>query len=227
MKTHNKILLGGFIVLVIAIVTLMITIKAQYNKAVAEKKKMQTREEIELEAFNCLEAQGNIEIQWKASPYQKVVAEGNKKYVQQLTQHVKDSCLILKQENPDLSNEAFVVHIHKDALRKIKLDDGSNIITTQEVIQPYLDIELEGRSRAKLKGTIQSANIACHEESIFRGEELKIDQCNLSTTGESRAFVRVNNLLKAEAKGKSTVYYSGEPRNLQTNTSEEGSIREK
>ena len=72
MKTSNKILLGGLIVLILFVVSVIIFLKVNYSKQLKQTKENTEKHSRDSQNLGSLEGKENLSIQWKQDSDQRV-----------------------------------------------------------------------------------------------------------------------------------------------------------
>lgn len=73
-------------------------------------------------------------------------------------------------------------------------------------------VSLFGESRIDIYGTFEKARIIAKDNSRVYGYDAEIEEAIVETESESRVRIKVNDFLRAEATGFSSVRYQGDPR---------------
>ncbi|MFO8234242.1 MAG: DUF2807 domain-containing protein [Bacteroidales bacterium] len=224
MKTSNKILLGGLIVTLIFIATVLIVLKSRYQEEIQNRQASIEKQERELEPFKYVNISGNIRIRWVQNSEQKVFVEADNNSIEQVQTVVEDDKLTITYDG-DNSESLPVLYLHRDTLRQIFLQGKCNFKTEHEISLDQIQLTMEDESRAILKGKSNNVVIQCGGESSLYANEFEITDCNIHTTDKSSAKIKVTDYLYIKAENESSVLYYGKPENVNINSSKEATTR--
>jgi len=224
MKTSNKILLGGLIVLLLGITVVLIGIKVHYENHVADQKQRITTQTRNLEPFNCIHAKGNISIEWAQKANQKVVVEADTSDIDKIRTNMHNGCLNVSAY--DISGTEPVIRISVQDLKEITLAEGCQFDTESSVSIEKLNLSMHSNSEADLHGEAKSAVIRCKSNSKLDAEGFRLENCELEAVDNADVEVYVTNKLNVTAKSSSNVEYSGNPETVNID-SDKDSVVEK
>jgi len=224
MKTSNKILLGGLIVLLLGITAALTGIKIHYENHVADQKQRITTQTRKLEPFECIHAKGNVSIEWTQKVKQKVVVEADTADINKIRTNLRNGCLNVSAY--DISGREPVVKISVQDLKEITLAEGCEFDTESRVSIDELKLTMLSSSEANLHGKAKSAVIKCNSNSELDAEDFKLETCDLKATDNAEAEVYVTKKLNVVAKSQSYVEYSGNPKSVNID-SDKNSVVEK
>lgn len=222
MKTSNKLLTGGLIVLLLGIVAVMIGIKINYNKIVEHRQqnlKMETRQ---VNPFHSIHITGNLNVEWKQDSVQRVSVEAFKEQSSLVKTSVRNGCLYVSAEA--ISAEAPVVNLHiaSSEIQQLTLKDSCKFETVSDLQFKDFKLDMSGHTSAKLEGTVSSAVIICSADSRLAAGDLTVQECYIEAMTGSVAHLEVDRKLDVLAKSDARVYYSGRPESVDINTSGDG-----
>jgi hypothetical protein len=224
MKTSNKILLTGFIIVVLGIIALTIIVKSNIRKAVKTQEENIKTEEITLQNFDCVHVQGNIRVEWTQDSPQQVKIKADNNASNHVKTEVNDGCLLIKAENNSDKSFRGVVQIQKEVLKEIRLENGSRFESESRISANNIKINVSSNSDLELDGEADSVDIFCSSNSRLDMENFKVINCNIEAESSTRAEVYATGKLNITAKSNSSVFYSGNPETLNVNTSGGGKI---
>lgn len=104
---------------------------------------------------------------------------------------------------------------------------GASTAVVKDVKADSLKLEASGASKITIDGEANSLESEASGASRIDAENLKIEDADVRASGASNTTVSAANELKADASGASTIYYTGEPKDLSQNTSGASSIKRK
>ena len=224
MKTSNKILLGGLLVLLLGIAAVLVGTKIHYENQVADQKQRITTQTRNLEAFNCIHAKGNISIEWTQKSNQKVVVEADTSDVDKIRTNIHNSCLNVSAY--DISGREPVIKISVQELKEITLAEGCEFDTESSISIEKLKLTILSNSEADLHGKAKSAIIRCNSSSRLDAERFKLENCDLKASDNAKVEVYAEKNLNVIAKFNSRVEYSGNPESVNID-SDKDSVVEK
>jgi hypothetical protein len=222
MKTSNKILLGGLIVLLLGITAALTGIKIHYENHVADQKQRITTQTRNLEPFECVHAKGNVSIEWTQKAKQKVVVRADTTDIDKIRTNLRNGCLNVSAY--DISGSEPVIKISVQKLKEITLAEGCEFDTESRVSIDELKLTMLSNSEANLHGKAKSAVIRCNSNSELDAENFKLEACDLEATDNAEVEVYVTQKLNVIAKSKSHVEYSGNPESVNIDSDKESVV---
>jgi hypothetical protein len=93
-----------------------------------------------------------------------------------------------------------------------------------EVAVTELNVEASGGSDLTLSGNAKSARVQSSGGSDLNASKLTVDEADVHSSGGSDLSIGVRDKLVANASGGSDIHYTGQPGNVQVNSSGGGSI---
>ena len=226
MKTSNKILLSGFLVVILAAITLMVIFRLNLNKARKAYEQLQDTQIRELESFRSINGKGNLTIKWSQGNTQKIKIEGHKDDIEKISTTVKEDTLYVTLRSPLKQKTRTRIHITSDSINEIILTDTCELDMDTKAVFDKLAIDLSSHSELELHGEANSARIFCSSKSHLDAEGLIIRNCYIETESEATAEIKASKKLNILAKSNSKVYYSGKPENININTETGGGVEE-
>jgi hypothetical protein len=121
-------------------------------------------------------------------------------------------------------SDVFIDENLKVAKLKVQLSGGSDMIGKLEVED--LIVGASGGSDAKLSGTVNHLKVSISGGSDFKGADLFAENCSISASGGSDAYIHVNKELESHASGGSDIRYTGNPATRNT-SSGEGTVKKR
>ncbi len=118
------------------------------------------------------------------------------------------------------------VRISMPEITSLDVSGASNAIVTS-VKADSLKLEASGASEIKLDGEARALESEASGASSIEAEALRVENADVEVSGASDTTVSAINELKADASGASTIYYTGEPKNIKENSSGASSIKRK
>lgn len=179
----------------------------------------------------------------------KVVLEGEKSLLGEITTEVSGTKLVIKNENWHLhSNQKVTVHITmpsieglgvsgsgkaeiKDAVKANGLDfsvSGSGKILTGDIAASKFNVGISGSGDVIINGNGEAAkaDISISGSGSYSGESLKLAEADFSISGSGSCNCNVIENLKASVSGSGNIAYSGSPK-VDARVSGSGHVRSK
>ncbi|MGM0498123.1 MAG: GIN domain-containing protein [Bacteroidota bacterium] len=223
MKTSNKILLVGLIVLLLGITAVLTGTKVQYEKHVADQKQQITTQTRKMDAFECIHAKGNISIEWTQEDEQKVVVKADKSDIDKIRTNVRNGCLNISAY--DIAGTEPTIEISVQNLNEITLAERCEFDTKSNVSLEKLKLTMHSNSEADFHGEAKSAIILCSSNSELDAEDFKLESCTLEATDNAKAEVYVTETLNVVAKSNSDVEYYGNPKTVNIDTDKDSDVK--
>jgi hypothetical protein len=177
----------------------------------------------------------------------KVVLEGEKSLLEDITTEVSGGRLVIKKGNWRLNmNEKVTVYITmptieglgvsgsgraeiKDAVKADNLDlsvSGSGKLYTADVTISALDCSISGSGDIILagNGSAVKAFISISGSGNYSGESLKIESAEITISGSGNCTCNVSETLRASVSGSGNVTYQGNPK-IDARVSGSGHVR--
>lgn len=105
---------------------------------------------------------------------------------------------------------------------ELKSSSGANL--TMEVNAKYLKADCSSGANIKLSGLAKEAELEGSSGANLKGEELKVDYCQMRASSGGNVSSTVNEKLEAHASSGGNVFYYGEPTSTDINSSSGGNI---
>ncbi len=136
-----------------------------------------------------------------------------------------DTLKIYNDESISTKNE-INIKISMPEITSIDIS-GASRVNVSAVKSDLLKLEASGASKIKIDGEANSLEIDASGASTVDAENLRVENANAQASGASKAIVSASNELKADASGASSVYYTGEPKNVAQQSSGASSVKRK
>lgn len=225
MKTSNKILLGGLLILLLFITMFLISLRKHYREEMNDRNARIEKQQRKLKPFRHIQADGSLQIKWVQNGKESISVEADKDILEQIHTTVEDEKLMISLNETKSSSVPVVVYIEKDKLGQIFLAGESRLNTEGKISQNNFELIMTDKAQATLSGKVENAVISCSGESKLYAKDLNFDACHISTSVNSYANINVSRELTIKASGESRVYYSGNPESVNINTTEKATTR--
>ena len=185
-------------------------------------------------AFHTIKVSGGIELTITAgAPQQVAVSTEPAELAQYLTTTVEDGTLTLRFEHPhgNVRGQHLRVAVTADQLTALAasggaavtasgafaaptfaLDVSSGVALRADMATRELTVSQHGGSVVTLNGQADKLTLEVNGGSIFSGNELKTNTCQVQANGGSIVKLTTRDSLTATANGGSSIKYRGSPR---------------
>jgi hypothetical protein len=155
-----------------------------------------------------------------------VTLEGEESLLKDVKTKVEGETLIIKTGGNISPANKIRLKISMPELTGLELW-GTSEATITNVKSNSLKIQTGASSRVKVDGETKSLNANANGTSWIDAENLKAENAEARTAGTSEITVSAASELYAEALGGSTIFYTGDPKNLKQGIAGTGEIRKK
>ncbi|MGI9035128.1 MAG: head GIN domain-containing protein [Pyrinomonadaceae bacterium] len=179
-----------------------------------------------LTGFNKIEASGAVKTEITVGKDFGVNVEADDNLLQYIKTDVSGDTLKIYSEGSISPKTKINVKISMPELAKLDISGASTAMATN-VKGDSLELKARGASEIKVEGETKDLNAEASGASKIDAENLKSETANVDSSGASTVTVSPANDLKADASGASSVYYTGEPKNIKQDASGASSIKKK
>lgn len=102
---------------------------------------------------------------------------------------------------------------------------GASEILIHDLGVNKLNLESSGASNIKIKGSAYKFNLECSGASNIKAKDFIVRDSDIDISGASNVTVHVTESLFAKASGASNIYYSGNPKHLDTESHAASNIK--
>ena len=155
-----------------------------------------------------------------------VAVEGDENLLKDVKTEVKGETLIITTSGKILPTNKIRLKISMPELLNLELW-GASEATVTNAKTDSLKIQATGTSKIKIDGETKNLDATANGASAINAENLKTENAATKVAGTSEITVSATNELTAEAFGASTVYYTGEPKNIKKNIVGTSEVRKK
>lgn len=176
--------------------------------------------------FKEIEAGGAITLEIDAQKDFSVEVEADDNLLSLIKTEVSGDTLKISTEDKISSKTKIIVKISLPELTSLDISGASGAVVSN-VKTGSLKLEASGASKIKISGEANSLESDASGASGIDAEGLRIEDADVVASGASNTTVSAVNDLKADASGASTIYYTGEPKNIEPKSSGVSSIKKK
>jgi Putative auto-transporter adhesin, head GIN domain len=155
-----------------------------------------------------------------------VVVEGDENQLKDVKTEVKGETLVITTSGKISSNNKIRLKISMPELLNLELW-GASEATVTNAKTDSLKIQATGTSKIKIDGETKNLDATANGASAIDAEKLKTENAATQAAGTSEITVSATNELTTEAVGASTIYYTGEPKNIKKNIVGTSEVRKK
>ncbi|MBL6447213.1 DUF2807 domain-containing protein [Fulvivirga sp. 29W222] len=178
---------------------------------------------------------------------QKVELKGSKDVLDNTETEVRGGRLIIKRKNSSWfggSNGDLEILITMTQVEELNVSSsgkiyGENMIKTDDLevsvsgsgsvelntMANDLDLSISGSGKILLEGTAKDVDISISGSGSLKAEELKSDSYKIKISGSGSCKVYAEKSIDASISGSGSVYYKGNPENVNSRSSGSGRIR--
>lgn len=102
---------------------------------------------------------------------------------------------------------------------------GASKVNLINLDNSFLKVDVSGASKTEISGKTVNLTIETSGASKVNAENLQAQTADVDSSGASSVSVNVSGSLKADASGASNISYSGNPQNIEKDTSGAGKVR--
>lgn len=176
------------------------------------------------------------------------VSADDEKYKEDIVTEVSGSTLKIYSKNNNVlsnrRNRKLTVYVSFTTLEQLEASGATDVIAVGNIDQQslklelsgasvvkaslkvsHLKLELSGASKAVLSGSANDAKIECNGASDLRAFGLSIENANLDASGASSMDLTINNEMRVDASGASSIKYKGTANIAAIKTSGASSVR--
>lgn len=176
--------------------------------------------------FKKIEANGAVELTIDAQKDFSVEIEADDNLLQMIKTEVSGNTLKISTDGKISPKTKISLKISMPELSGLDLNGASGAVVSN-VKTDSMKLVANGASKIKISGTAAKLESDANGASTIDAEGLTVTDADVKANGASKTTVSAVNDLKADANGASTIYYTGEPKNLQPNSSGASSVKKK
>lgn len=185
--------------------------------------------------FTSVAVSSGIDVYLIPGNTEKIEVEADENIQNLIITEVKDGVLNIYSEKHINNAKKMNVYLTFKQLTEIRANGGSDVYTKNPLNLNSLSVMMNGGSDINLDGAFKTLTIDLNggSDAVLTGSggkvtfnanggsDLKasgfpVDECSIVAVGGSDAWVNVKNTLNVQAVGGSDVYYSGDPKKVQS-----------
>ena len=176
--------------------------------------------------FKQIEAGGAVSLEVEVQKDFSVEIEADDNLLPLIKTEVSGDTLKISATDKISSKTKIIVKISMPELTSMDVSGASGAIVSN-VKTDSLKLEASGASKIKISGEANSLESDASGASGIDAEGLMVNDADIEASGASNTTVSAADNLKADASGASTIYYTGEPKNVEPKSSGASSVKKK
>lgn len=176
--------------------------------------------------FKNIEAGGAVSLEIVAQKDFSVEIEADDNLLPLIVTEVSGDTLKISSKDKISSKTKTVIRISMPEITSLDVS-GATDANVSNVKSDSLKLEASGASKIAINGEAGTLESEASGASGINAEGLNVTNADVKASGASNSTVSVADDLQADASGASTIYYSGEPKNVTPKTSGASSVKKK
>ncbi len=243
MKTANKILLTAFVLLILALFSILLILRMELSRELHQGSGNVIIEERAADSFNMIEVRGNFNVYLTQSDNYEIRVEADDNLMDYILTDIKKDQLKIRLNKAVGKHSKMNVYIAFSDLNRLDGSVGAHFIADQPIkgenfihnlhsgaestlnlhLQ-QLEVNLKGGVSTRLSGHVADMFAKVTSGSRMDSKELHVVNCDVKGTSGAEISVFVTESLTAKATSGSVIYHYGDPKHTEWNTSFGGSI---
>jgi len=179
-----------------------------------------------LSGFSKVDASGALNVEVTVQKDFSVVIEADDNLLQYIKTEVRGDTLKIYTDGKISMQKKASVKISMPEITGLDVSGASTVVVSN-VKADALELDASGASNITIDGEAKELVADASGASEIDAEELKVENAAVEASGASSATVSPANELKADASGASSIYYTGEPKNVVPRSSGASSVKKK
>ena len=183
-------------------------------------------EQRNVSGFSKIEVGGAMNVEVAVQKDFSVTIEGDDNLLQHIKTEVSGDTLKIYSDGKLSMKTKMNVKILMPEIDGLNISGASGAVVTN-VKSDSLELKASGASKVKVEGEVKNLKSEASGASKIDTENLRAENADVEASGASNSTVFSSNELKADASGASSIYYIGEPKNINQKSSGASSIKKK
>lgn len=180
----------------------------------------------DVSGFSKIDAGGAVNLEITTQKDFSVSVEADDNLLGHIKTEVSGGTLKISTDAKISSEKGVKFKVSMPELKDLDLSGASTAVISN-VKTDSVKLGASGASKIKIDGEVKNLNVDASGASKIDAENLTAENAEVGASGASSATVSAANELKADSSGASSIYYTGEPKNLVQNASGASSIKKK
>jgi len=183
-------------------------------------------EQRNVSGFSKIDAGGAINLEIAFQENYGVSVEADENLLQHIKTEVSGDTLKIHSEGRISPKTKINVKISMPKLSDLDIS-GASTANVANFKADSIDLTASGASKITISGTATSVKTDASGASSIDAEKLSVEKADVNSSGASKVIVAPLDDLNADASGASSVYYTGDPKNIKQDASGASSIKKK
>lgn len=180
----------------------------------------------EVSGFSKIEAGGAVNLTIRTQNDFDVSIEADDNLLRYIKTEVDGDTLKIYSEGSISTKNNINVKILMPEIKSLNVS-GASAAVVSNVKTESVELTASGASKIKIDGSAKDLESDASGSSKIDAENLTVENAEAETSGASSSTISASNDLKLDASGASSIYYTGEPKNIKQNSSGASSIKRK
>ncbi len=243
MKTTNTILLVAFVVLIVAIISLMVYLRASISFDVVEGSGNVIRKEVETRDFQNLVLRGRLHAYLSADTTDRIIIEADDNLVDLVVREYSNGTLTVYLDQPISKGSVMNIYVHAMDLNSLHLSAGSVAHTEkpltgknfEHILQAgakstlhlhyeKMDLKAHAGAVTNLEGMVDTFRVVSAAGAVVDAHGLRVNICDIEAKAGSVNNLYVTGALHGSASHGAVIHYGGNPPDIQIDTNRGGHI---
>lgn len=185
--------------------------------------KSETRD---VSGFKSIKVRGAMNVEVTAQKDFSVSVEADDNLLEHIRTEIDNGTLEIWSEGRISPKTSIKVTVSMPEINGIDVAGASSAVVSG-VKSDSLRAEATGASKIRINGEAVNLKSEASGASKIDAENLRVENAEVEANGASKTIVQAFNEIKAEASGASTIYYTGDPKNVSQHSSGAGSVKRK
>lgn len=179
-----------------------------------------------ISGFKEIKVRGALNVEVVAQKDFSVTVEADDNLLEHVKTEIDNGALEIWSEGKISPKTKINVKVSMPEINSVDIAGASNAVVSN-VKSDSIKVEASGASKIKIDGEAVSLKSEANGASKIDAENLRVENAEVEANGASKAIVQAINEVKAEANGASTIYYTGDPKNVTQHSSGASSVKRK
>ena len=180
----------------------------------------------DVSGFKAIKVRGALNVEITAQKDFSVAVEADDNLLEHIRTEIDNGTLEIWSEGKISPKTSINVKVSMPELNAVDIAGASNAVVSN-VKSDSIKIEVHGASKVKIDGEATNLKSEASGASKIDAESLRVENAEVEANGASKTIVQAINEVKADASGASTIYYTGDPKNVTQHSSGASSVKRK
>lgn len=183
-------------------------------------------EKRDVSGFTKVEAVGAVTLQIDAQKDFRLEIEADDNLIPLIKTEVSGDTLKISVKDKISSKSKILIKISMPLVASLDVSGASTAVVSNVKVES-IKLEASGASKITINGEADDLKIDSSGASGIEAEGLTTANAEVTASGASNSTVSASKNLIADASGASSIYYTGDPKNVEPKTSGASSIKQK